>query len=158
VTDATDDDCLGDMSCDAEGECKAALGSPCVDDAECVSGFCVDQRCCTDECDAPCQACGDGICTTNDCGAYSCFEDARCRERCEDSTHCAPGHRCEAAGDCVPIELTTETVDGCGCRLSAVDHAKSRWPAALLLTLALLTLRRRRMRALTTAGSPADSV
>jgi len=119
-------------SCSRTGECKAALGMPSTDGAECASGFVVDGVCCATASCGPCQACsnslkesGDevpGVCTATkagldpheDCAAdevSSCRNNGFCdgNRKCQlyaDGTECGPaGAVCSGAGRCiVPLE------------------------------------------------------
>jgi hypothetical protein len=59
VTGAQDpDSCTGDMTCDAEGQCKGGPGTVCASPADCASGSCI-------------QGCCDGVtpCVPGDAGA-----------------------------------------------------------------------------------------
>jgi hypothetical protein len=77
-----DEDCPDGFSCDAgtcfsctdrvkngsetdidcgNAACGACLGTPCGDEAECASGFCVDGVCCNTECGSECVACREDL-------------------------------------------------------------------------------------------------
>ena len=54
--------CAGAAACDGAGDCKLPNGSPCPEDAACLSGFCSDEGntpdvCCDTPCDGLCQSC-----------------------------------------------------------------------------------------------------
>ncbi len=45
------------QSCDGAGVCKKEIAQGCVGNAECLSGFCIDDVCCNSACTATCQSC-----------------------------------------------------------------------------------------------------
>jgi len=50
--------CTGANQCDGNGVCKKATGQGCNNNnSECVSGFCVDNICCSTDCTGTCRAC-----------------------------------------------------------------------------------------------------
>jgi hypothetical protein len=58
VTAAPDPDtCTGSDMCSADGVCRKVDGQACQDATGCVSGFCVDGRCCESACTGACQSC-----------------------------------------------------------------------------------------------------
>ena len=84
--------CSGDGQCDADAHCEASVcapgqgnGTACTLPAQCGSGFCADDLCCTSSCTGTCTACdlagSGGTCTTvpsgqdpdGECGAVSCL-------------------------------------------------------------------------------------
>jgi hypothetical protein len=76
------------IHCDGAGECKQALGTPCMMTAQCLSGFCEDNRCCESACGV-CKTCQNstGECKNvmagtdpdNDCpGAPTCNGNGLC--------------------------------------------------------------------------------
>ncbi len=107
-----------------------ALGSTCMDNADCGSGFCVDGVCCESACVGTCDACGeagmegecvaidgaprgdragcmmcvDGVCDDGMPGGLGdvCADDGECG-----SGHCVDGFCCERActGDCKACDV-----------------------------------------------------
>ena len=78
-------------------------GMACTADADCASGLCVDQVCCTSACDALCMAC-DTPDNPGTCALVS--HDEACRGSCPESTDCVSygtsdkAANCEAVGVC----------------------------------------------------------
>jgi len=64
--DDPDNECNGQQACDGSGACKQSLGAPCGSPASCISGFCVDNRCCDSFCNGSCMSCdvqgSEGMC------------------------------------------------------------------------------------------------
>lgn len=85
--------CTGANSCNAAGQCRRVLGELCNAGNECVSGNCVDGRCCGD---ATCPAC-------RNCGATGACDvvvgSAAGREDLT-PTACQTDSMCNAAGAC----------------------------------------------------------
>jgi hypothetical protein len=58
ITDAPDPDtCSGSEACGGDGQCRKRNGQTCQGDESCVSGFCVQGRCCDSACTGACQSC-----------------------------------------------------------------------------------------------------
>ncbi len=51
------DSCADDQMCGAAGQCGKLNGQSCQAPGDCVSGFCVDGRCCNSACSGACQSC-----------------------------------------------------------------------------------------------------
>jgi hypothetical protein len=127
------------------------LGGQCDDAGGCATGHCVDSVCCERACDGLCERCdevgSEGVCLpapelTADpmCDAYVCGEAAACKNSCESTADCAPGHVCDAGGRCVESIVTEEPEDG-GCALTrSVGSTSAGWLA--LAALALMWRRR----------------
>lgn len=84
------------------------------------------------------------------CTPFRCLESV-CLDRCETGADCAPGYRCDAAGQCAtnhPASPTSES--GCGCRSSSSDSGAGAWYLALLGAGFARTRRRARPRVITT--------
>jgi hypothetical protein len=82
-------ECRGAQSCDGRGGCRKNNGQPCVDTAECASGFCVDGTCCNTDCSGACRRCGTGTCTTI--------------TNAVDPRTCTNERICDAAGECLKV-------------------------------------------------------
>lgn len=120
---------------------QGADGFPCLDPAECGSGFCVDGVCCDAACDGGCDACDgqargwpgtiDGACARAplaftgepSCGAYVCSgTSGACPSACSDDSVCPSDRFCAASGSCELRKSTGGTcdlIDDCaasGCR------------------------------------------
>ena len=50
-----DDECSG--ACNGMGQCTGEPGAPCIDQSECLTGFCADDVCCDSACDGDCESC-----------------------------------------------------------------------------------------------------
>ena len=96
-------ECINDGQCPIEVDCidnqcggsSSNNGDPCTNPAECDSGFCVDDVCCSTLCDSECEACSaaksggdDGLCTPAPVGT-------------DPDQECASGERCNGSGACV---------------------------------------------------------
>ncbi len=53
----TNAQCYINYACAPDGVCKLVQGQECVDDDQCVSGFCTDGVCCDDRCHGICESC-----------------------------------------------------------------------------------------------------
>src|SRR6185503_8047089 len=59
VVSAEDNTCTGGSICNASGACTLKQGQPCTPGGTaCVTGQCVDGRCCNSACNLSCQSCG----------------------------------------------------------------------------------------------------
>ncbi|EYF00860.1 Hypothetical protein CAP_8949 [Chondromyces apiculatus DSM 436] len=123
------DTCAAGSVCNAAGVCQEENGQTCTDGDECLSGNCVDGRCCESACTGDCVSCANptGTCANVDagepdtCGAGSvCNAMGVCQEEngqtCTDgdeclSGNCVDGVCCESActGDCVSCANPTGT-------------------------------------------------
>jgi hypothetical protein len=145
-------ECAGTASCN--GACACALlpsGVPCLQNAECQTGACVDGVCCSDPCLGTCRACSaaktgqiDGVCGNiitntdpdNECpGTASCNGLGACQQpngapctmalQCQ-SGFCADGFCCDTActGTCMACSLSKKqqgTNGTCGPILNGAD-------------------------------------
>jgi len=155
--------------CYLEGD--GTLGTPCIEDTECVSGVCSNQGFCTQPCDDEAHGCPEGFtCRITSDGDYcvplegqlpfgqDCTDDADClSEACRDGqcsrpctdgppSPCPPGHECIEEEDALLCEPTASydlfEPGGCGCRVPGGEA-----PIALaFLGLAFLPLAMRRRR------------
>ncbi len=114
----------GSKSVDFAGVSGLSGGSPtllppgdlCVDPDECITGFCVDARCCTSACTGACRSCSlSGECEarppgtpTSGCGNYAfCGGGGECMTSCEDHATCStqafcnPGEGPSPTGTCI---------------------------------------------------------
>ncbi len=110
--------CTGANSCDGAGTCKKDNGQTCAAGAECVSGNCLDGRCCGTASCPVCQSCGvtgqEGSCQNIPTGqpdnvpANTCVGTSSC-----DGGVCKKnnGQVCAGAGEC----LSGNCIDGVCC-------------------------------------------
>jgi len=81
------------IDCTEAGTCNRMTGSPCSDDTQCKSSFCVDGVCCANACIGPCRSCNqpnkDGMCEPYAQGSDPAGE-------------CTGGMTCNGAGACGP--------------------------------------------------------
>ncbi|MDI3291309.1 MopE-related protein [Polyangium sp. 15x6] len=86
-------------SCDGGGQCQKSNGASCSNNAQCVSGNCVDGVCCNTTCVGTCLACSlsgsVGTCTNIPANA-------------DPDSECNPG-ACNGLGDCQGVVATTCT-------------------------------------------------
>jgi hypothetical protein len=80
-------------------------GDPCLDGAECSSGYCVNNICCNNGCSGDCIRCDvtghKGVCTTVDsmCQPYVCDQGSgHCYTSCSQHSHCYGGKSCCGSG------------------------------------------------------------
>ena len=150
----TNDDCADEAVCDESSECAPPLaaGSSCTRADQCASGQCINGVCGLDEGDLCTSAdecvsgyCLDGLCCAQaSCLPYICGEAGQCRQTCESTAHCASGHTCSSAGQCLPAAVD-ESDDGCGCRqVGRGGPIRWAWLVAGLATAALGVRRQRR--------------
>ena len=106
-TDCVDDtDCMAAFVCNGANKCvpKDPVGNPCDDDADCVTGFCVDGVCCNDACDGECQACDEpgmlGICTYHISGS-------------DPEDDCGTCQFCNGVGGCKNVLAGLDPMDDC---------------------------------------------
>jgi hypothetical protein len=85
--------CTGANSCNAAGQCKRVLGELCNTGNECVSGNCVDNRCCGDATCSACLNCG----ATGACDVVVGSAAGRADTT---PTACQADSLCNAAGAC----------------------------------------------------------
>ncbi len=113
----------GGFACSA-GACTnlKVIGSSCLNNAECGSGFCADGKCCNSACVGPCDVCAaglgasaDGMCTnTTGAGSPSCAPyvckglSAACPGVCATDTDCIAGYYC-GAGSCQQKQVNGQT-------------------------------------------------
>jgi MYXO-CTERM domain-containing protein len=103
-----------------------ANGDPCSDDAECASGFCVDDRCCAADCTGDCAACSiaqgasaDGTCTflpagsegNPSCGVLVCNGHSPNCAYCESNEDCSERRYCARDRVCEPSRVEGEACD-----------------------------------------------
>ena len=115
--------CEGTMSCDGSGVCKKKDGQTCGAGSECVSGNCVDGRCCVDGCTTPCRSCNNasGTCTTlvtssddDNCnGTMSCDASGACITKKMNGAGCAVADECQS-GFCVD-QVCCDSACGATC-------------------------------------------
>ncbi|MBT9556982.1 MAG: hypothetical protein IV100_13180 [Myxococcales bacterium] len=114
----------GSKSVDFAGVSGLSGGSPtllppgdlCVDPDECITGFCVDARCCNSACTGACRSCNlSGECEarppgtpTSGCGNYAlCGGGGECMTSCQDHATCStqafcnPGEGPSPTGTCI---------------------------------------------------------
>jgi MYXO-CTERM domain-containing protein len=142
------------------GTCAAKLapGAVCTTLNQCLSGICVDGRCCQTACNGTCQACANtsGTCTNysaytdpvDEC-THTCNGNGACWDSCTLDTHCASnfycntgtskctpkianGQKCTVAGQC----SSGNCVDtyccntACGAACDACNGLDRLWPAS----------------------------
>jgi hypothetical protein len=104
VTTGTDPEmeCDPDERCDGAGSCREVAGNPCADGMECLSGHCVDARCCDVICDELCVGCAASKTDAADgtCAPITALTDP--------DVECLANQRCDGAGAC-------RRVDGAAC-------------------------------------------
>lgn len=91
-------DCGGPPNCS-----KCGVGTSCGDDADCLSGFCVDEVCCNEKCEDGCMACSqlekgygkDGI-----CGAVAYGKDSKGDCKDQGASTCGQNGTCNGKGGC----------------------------------------------------------
>jgi hypothetical protein len=118
----SDNECAGGSLC-VDGVCQPlANGSPCVTNAQCVSTYCVDGRCCATPCSGSCDRCDDmlspGTCVpfaggspgNPSCGAYLCDGTSTA---CP--TACASGSACSSTGFCDGGSCLSKRTNGEPC-------------------------------------------
>ncbi|MBI4706296.1 MAG: hypothetical protein HY744_34805 [Deltaproteobacteria bacterium] len=141
--DAELQECLP-YACAADG-CKAS----CAADEDCAEKFACESA--TGKCvprsknvcapDGHTSILADG--TTKDCGAYGCIEeDGTCRNSCRNAGDCAPGHRCDSSGRCVPDAAAAVAGQGCTCRAAGAGSGSGL--AGLVAVVAAAAWRSRR--------------
>jgi len=104
--------CTGGNACDGQGTCKKIDGQKCSSAIDCVSGYCVDGRCCNSTCTGTCKSCAvmsnEGTCTNvpkwkqdsnalQTCtGNNTCDGKGACRfkngQTCTSGSQCTSGH------------------------------------------------------------------
>lgn len=111
--------CGGGDVCDDQAQCRRKQGSVCANDAECVTGHCVDGVCCAGTCDEPCATCApsSGVCVPRAagsapkggaCGGVACSgRDVLCNAQVRPLL-CTSDHEAEqlegGAKDCSPYK------------------------------------------------------
>jgi len=126
------DSCAGAIACDPSAACKSRNGALCTSATGCLSGFCVDDRCCDTSCSAACGVCDtpgtEGTCTLaklradiRSCdGTQACDGAGACKladgQSCGTAGECAFGAcisgRCCANPSCTPVVAWTRTFGG----------------------------------------------
>jgi hypothetical protein len=108
-------ECAGSQVCNGMAACRKINGDLCAAGSECLSGNCVDGRCCNTTCPGLCQACdvaaSPGTCTnipnntdpSNECGNGACNGGGLCK--------LDNGQPCGMGSDC----LSTNCIDGVCC-------------------------------------------
>jgi hypothetical protein len=108
--------CTNDAQCDAQHPCdlttgscgKAAAGAHCNSGADCPSGLCVDDVCCSVACEGGCVACNLpgrlGSCAPIDAGK----PDPRGVCLDHGSSTCGPNGTCDGVGGCASYALDTQ--------------------------------------------------
>ena len=139
--DGTDpeEECQGPLTCNGARACwDGENGDACVNDYECVSGFCVDGSCCNNACDSVCEACNrsgnQGTCApvvngtdvgtcdaanaAGDCPGGLCYCDgaSSCKlsgaQPCSSSSSCADGNPC-MGGICCDVSVCDGSCVSC---------------------------------------------
>ncbi len=116
-----DAECAGSLVCNGASLCKSPIADPCLQNTDCVSGFCADGVCCNAACTGACQACtttkkgsgADGACGNI---AISTDPDSECfgAITCNGAGACGAlpaGAVCSANGECA----SSFCVDGVCC-------------------------------------------
>ena len=110
-------DCQHPKACDLNGACKLKNGESCTGGIQCLSGICVDGKCCDTECTTACHSCISGTCSPvkglddyPECiDRYTCSASGACLLRqgqdCSGSSQCATGFCVD--GKCCDTECTT---------------------------------------------------
>jgi len=146
--------CLSSAQCQSgyecfDGECIGSLGTSCVLDGECASGFCADGTCCDAACDGTCESCAlggyEGTCTAiaagtdpggecaataaTSCGTTGACSGERACELFPATTVCRPSagacdvlELCDGAGSCPADGKSTAP---CRAAAGACDVAES---------------------------------
>ena len=113
--------CTGTQACDGNGNCKAAVGQICSDNADCANATCKDQVCCQTKCDGNCMSCNLtgalGTCTFDPVGTKSTDcqgKDTACGGECDGKgkcdyptigTLCSTCMACDGTGQCTKTPL-----------------------------------------------------
>ena len=85
------DTCTGEYTCDGTGACLLKQGSACTGGGStCITGLCVDGRCCDTACERLCQACN----LTNTLGTCTSIVSAPDPSLCEGTMGCNAGGVC----------------------------------------------------------------
>jgi hypothetical protein len=92
-------------ACDGQGQCRAFLGQPCAEAADCADGFCTDGVCClAASCEGECRRCGreaDGPAGRGVCVAVKATaHEGEVTLGVEDLDTCHDDHACDPAGRC----------------------------------------------------------
>ncbi|MDI1483685.1 MopE-related protein [Polyangium sp. y55x31] len=120
------DTCGAGATCDATGVCKKVNGTGCTLNAECLTGFCVDNVCCENACSGTCKTCNlgasPGICSnvpTNTDPANECNG----ADVCNGSGACVKvnGSSCGGNGEC----LSGFCTDGYCCESTCSGTCKA---------------------------------
>ena len=78
VVNAEDNTCTGSSTCNASGVCTLKQGQACTPTgAPCVTGLCVDGRCCNSACTTACQSCNLAA-TPGTCSPVASGDDPEC--------------------------------------------------------------------------------
>jgi len=122
--------CGTDGACDGAGTCKSPDGAPCLNEATCSSGNCIDGYCCNTTCTQKCRACNvtglKGTCSTVPAG----YSDDTCTspKSCNGTTNgnnCdnkyPMGYPCTLAGQCG----SGICIDGVCCNGSCLSTCQS---------------------------------
>ena len=120
------DTCGVGATCDVAGTCKKVNGGSCTLNAECLTGFCVDNVCCENACSGTCKTCNlgasPGVCSNvptntdpaNECaGADVCSGNGGCVK--------VNGASCGGAGEC----LSGFCTDGVCCENTCSGTCKA---------------------------------
>lgn len=118
------------------GRCR--VGAPCVINADCASGICLDRHCAAREPFDPLspgfpEECADGVCNGSDScttvGFHGCPDDCgKCKEagtirECRDDTECGGSRVCQPEGICGPCTQDSDCGKGvCMADGSCADH------------------------------------
>ena len=113
-------------ACNGAGACELDNGQSCTTNGQCLSNFCVDNRCCNTTCSGTCESCNQaglqGTCTFipdgtdpgNDCANGACNGAGACE--LDDGQSCTTNGQC-ASGFCVDNRccnvLCSGTCQGC---------------------------------------------
>jgi hypothetical protein len=133
---------------------KSPDGRACTAGAECVSGACTKNVCCSPACKGGCDASGQCIVTATcdgdhtlisdtggpatDCAPYACSSDGACKASCTSVDDCAKGSVCDPNGLCVATAAGDSSEASSGCSASRRSPRGAPWivSAALLALVA----------------------
>lgn len=116
-------ECLGG-TCSGASACTQSNGTPCTNNTQCSSGYCIDDVCCDNLCDGSCNACSagrkgqgnDGTCgpiaagrdLQNECNPGECNGSGACNQPQSPQVN---GTACVSSGQCA----SNHCVDGLCC-------------------------------------------
>jgi hypothetical protein len=124
---AADSDCTPSYFCDAAaGECKTdkPAGGSCTQASQCVSGFCVDGRCCESACSGLCLGCSNALTGQPDgeCRPVSAATDPNDECAVQAPQSCGRTGLCDGQGACSLYASGTECAPR-SCAGPAVENA-----------------------------------